>query len=454
MESKALEEDQLRHEADVAPPRAVPVGPRERERLVGVDVARGFALLGIFLVNIDYFALPLGASLQATAPAGELLDQGAWWLVRTLCLGKFYPLFSMLFGIGLVLQMASIEERGGRFVPLYLRRTLLLMALGLAHALLIWYGDILFIYSFCALVLLACSRFRARTLFILAGLLAAAALVLVIGMTALGLALGDDGSAAPEAVAISPPEAADASPFREWTRHLSEVQEGPADPWWMELETRAYRDGALLDIAGFRAVSFVGMLFFMLIGGGWHVLAMFLLGAALCRAGLLEATARARRRRLLVIALMAGLPLALLAAAVQVAVPGEVGLLAGGAINLLAGPLVALAYLLLWLVVTEAGLWQLLTRWLAAAGRMALSNYLAQSVVASALTQYWGLGLFGSLDAFERIALVLLVFALQVAASVWWLSRWRFGPLEWLWRSATYGRRQPMRRRAASPEAA
>jgi uncharacterized protein len=321
------------------------------------------------------------------------------------------------------------------------------MAIGLAHGLLIWYGDVLFIYSFCALLLLACSGLGARWLLVIAGFLLVASVLLTAGLGALGVAFAGSAGAAPAAVevAISSPEAAEPHPFLEWTRHVSAMQEGPMDSSWMELETRAYRDGGLLDVVGFGAVSFAGMLLFMLAGGGWHILAMFFLGAALCRLGLLEAPARPQRRRLLALALLVGLPLAIFAAALLVAIPGDAGPVASATVNLLAGPLVAIGYLLAWFEIVDGKLLQRLTRWLAATGRMALSNYLAQSVVAAALMRFWGLGLFGSLSPFERVALVLLLFPLQVAISVWWMSRYRFGPLEWLWRSATYARRQPWR---------
>ena len=428
--------------------------PREKGRIQAIDVARGFALLGIFLVNIDFFALPLGAVMEGGRPEGSFLDQACWWIVSTFGLGKFYPLFSLLFGIGLVLQRESIEAKGGRFVPIYLRRTLLLMAIGFVHGVFVWYGDILFIYSFAALVLLACSRLSVRWLFGISAALVVFSILFGGAVGSLGVVMSASGLPSAEvsaevAAAETPAEeAADdeqPGPFREWLELAPQMQEGPGDPRWMELETRAYQEGGFGDVLGFRVISFVGMLASMLFGGGWHVLAMFFLGAALCRYGIFEESRAALRRRLLWLALLGGAPLALVASVLRLT--GEWGVLAGTLINFVAGPPIALGYLLLWHALVEGGRARRLTGWLASTGRMALTNYLSQSILASAVMYYWGLGLFGTVGQFGRDTLVVSIFALQVAFSVFWMSRFRFGPLEWMWRSATYLRVQPLRRR-------
>lgn len=434
--------------SEVTSPRPA---PRERGRIEAIDVARGFALFGIFLVNIDFFARPLGAVMTGGHPEGGWLDVATWWFVATLCTGKFYPLFSMLFGIGLVLQRRSIESRGGRFVPIYLRRTFLLMAIGFVHGVFVWYGDILFIYSFAALVLLACSRLSARWLLgIGAGLV-----VFSIGLTgalgALGAAFSDMAPPAAESASAERTEEGSEEgealgPFRQWLELAPEMSQGPEDPRWMALETRAYQEGGYLDTMGFRVLAFVGMLVAMLFGGGWHVLAMFFVGAGLCRMGLFEASASGLRRRLLAIAWALGLPLAIVASVLKVAVAGDYGVTASALVNFVAGPLIAIGYLLGWIAVVETGALGKLTDWLAATGRMALSNYLAQSIVASAVMYYWGLGLFGTTTQFTRVLFVAVVFMIQIVSSALWMKRFRFGPMEWLWRSATYWRAQPMRR--------
>ncbi len=432
-------------------PRAV--APRESGRIEAVDVARGFALLGIFLVNIDYFALPLGAVMEGGKPEGGVLDQAAWWVVSTLCTGKFYPLFAMLFGIGLLLQRRSIESHGGPFVPIYLRRTLLLMAIGLVHGVFIWYGDILFIYSFAALVLLACSGLGARWLLGISAALIVVATVLTGATGALSQALAEMAPAgevsevsADEGAAESADQIEGLSPFRQWVEIAPQMSEGPADPRWMELESLAYREGGYLDTLAFRAISFFAMLISMLFGAGWHVLAMFFLGAGLFRAGLLEPEASGLRRRLLVLGFTVGLPLAIVSSLLKAGDFGGYGVIFSALVNYAAGPLLALGYLLAWVAVVEAGALRRLTSGLASTGRLALTNYLSQSLVASAVMYYWGLGLFGTVGQFSRDSIAVGVFVLQLLGSAFWMSRFRFGPVEWLWRSATYLQLQPWHR--------
>jgi len=126
-------------------PAIVPVQQAERVQIV--DILRGFALFGILFVNMTIFSRPFQSMLMAADAAAPWYDRAGEWLIHFLGEGKFYALFSMLFGLGLTLQMERIEARGGRFVPLYLRRLLVLLGIGLVHAFLIWRGDILIMYA-------------------------------------------------------------------------------------------------------------------------------------------------------------------------------------------------------------------------------------------------------------------------------------------------------------------
>ena len=159
-------------ETPVIGPPMEPV--RELERIHALDVLRGFAIFGIFMVNIAFFSMPfaelIDPSLLADASAGDQISHA---IVRSLFEYKFVSLFSMLFGIGLIVQMQRAEKRNRSFVGLYLRRIFILMALGLAHGLLLWYGDILFIYSIVALVAMWCRSLSSRVMLALcAGALA------------------------------------------------------------------------------------------------------------------------------------------------------------------------------------------------------------------------------------------------------------------------------------------
>ena len=137
----------------------------ERDRIGALDAVRGFALLGILFVNMRFFAMPVGFYEQwAPAENATTLDALAHWFIKIFCESKFYPLYSMLFGMGLVLQRASVLERGRAFTPLYLRRLSVLFLIGLVHAFCLWYGDILLIYSVAGLILLGFAGATARRL--------------------------------------------------------------------------------------------------------------------------------------------------------------------------------------------------------------------------------------------------------------------------------------------------
>lgn len=438
-------------QTDTPPPQPV----ADTERLVGMDIARGFALLGIFMVNIQAFAEPFGRFQIPGPEAGGALTSACYYLGRIFCEGKFYPLFSMLFGMGMMLQMSGVERRGGRFAPLYLRRLAILMVIGFLHATLLWYGDILFFYSICGLILFLCRKFQGRWL-LLAGV------VMIALSTFMGGALGALGAFGNQRAQMGAPitivdvqqevaaaEAnAPASPFLRWMEAYGnqEIQGGPEHPLYMQLETRAYRDGGFLDALGFRVVTWLAFLVFMLLGMGWHIAGMFFIGAALIKLGVFAPSGAAIRTRLLAIGLLVGLPGSILASVLPMMGDGLLFAAAPIMLTFLCGPLVSLAYLMIAVRVAGQATLRPLTAALAATGRMALTNYLMQTVIATSVFYWWGFAQFGQWTRPERCAFVLAVFIAQCLFSVLWMRLFRFGPMEWLWRSLTYLKREPMLR--------
>ncbi|REK00918.1 MAG: DUF418 domain-containing protein [Acidobacteria bacterium] len=427
------------------------------DRLTGIDAARGFALLGIFLVNIDFMALPLGV---ITAPAGgSVAEVVARSFVAIFCEGKFYPLFSLLFGAGLVLQMRSVERRGGRFVPLYLRRLAVLAAIGLTHALLLWYGDILLMYAAVGVVVLAAVRLLGARGLAIAGVAA----WLLAGLLLGGLSMfeppvpAEERASRDELLAEALAIELDESPLRSLVTMVEQASSQSTlvdEPQWMAAEIAAYRDGPYLQALGFRAMSFGFVFLVYLFGGALDILAMFLLGAALCRWGLFDAGGENAARgekwllRLVGLAMLVGLPGSAFSHLAPDVVGGYLGNLLQEMLRVYCGPFLSAGMLAGLVLLARSGLARALVDALAAAGRMALSNYLLQTLIGTFVTYHWGLGMFGRLGALDRIWLVVGVFVAQVLLSQWWLQRFRFGPMEWLWRSATYWRRQPMRRGA------
>lgn len=462
-------------------------------RLVAMDVARGLALLGIFFVNIQLFAMPFGTYMQQGPESDDALTTLCYYFVKIFCEGKFYTLFSMLFGMGLVLQMVSVTGRGGGFYGLYIRRLLWLGIMGLSHGLLLWYGDILFVYCLCGTVLMLCARARPKVLLGVGVGLVVFGAVAQTGLTALGLisqqqqqhevvaaeATPGEPDAPPptHAAAGEQPELpgadpvpADAEPAAPTTdeansdeprtpfiRFIESFQTNPGQqpdsPIWMQTETEAYRDGPFLQAFLFRGVSWLMMVIMFFFGFGWHVLGMFFIGAGLLKAGLLSPAGAAWQARLALLGLVVGLPAAAGSAVLHSSSSGSWGLMSLSVLLLmLSGPLVALMYLCTVAIIVRKGLLAPVTWVLANVGRMALTNYIMQTTVATFVFYHWGLAQFGSWSRPERCALVLAVFAAQCIISPLWLSVFRFGPLEWVWRSVTYLRPQPMLRTRAGGE--
>ena len=396
-------------------------GPRPTaERIVLLDAVRGLALFGILVVNAPLFFWPSQAIALSAIPAPTVLDEVANALVRFAFEGKFFTIFSLLFGIGVALQLG----RGHR-PSVVLRRLLLLALFGAFHVTLFWWGDILLHYAILGVALVLTRRWSPRRLVRVALALLAVPVVLQLGLATLG------------SLAATSPEGADA-----FAQALAESDAAFAAD--AETALRIYAGDDLVAAAALRwsdwGFATVGTLFsgMLLI-----VVAMFLLGAAAQRGGWLEASASELWCGLFV----RTLPLAVVANAVYAwgALSGalyDVGTwnaaLAASAF-VVGAPSGALA------IVTGAALAlrrsARLASALAAVGRLALSTYLAQSLVMTTLAHGYGLGLYGSVTHAQALGLAVALFALQVLVAQRYARRFGYGPADWLWRAGTYGRR-------------
>lgn len=400
-----------------------PVAPGERIALL--DVLRGFALLGIGLMNIEAFVGPLNAALTGLDPALAGADRWADALVYVLVQGKFYTLFSLLFGMGFAVMAERAGRAGRPFAAFYARRSLGLLAIGLAHALLVWSGDVLVSYALLALPLLALRPLPTRWLPLVAVLVYLCTPAMVMAYGALGSLMQAD-----------PASAAD------WRRTMAQI--GAQAAAAVEAQRAAYGSGSYAQALLQRAHDLGETLRGLMVNGP-TMLGMFLLGGWFVRAGAMQAPERFAR---LFAALRWGAwPLGLAAMLASFALepymdPGRLDLRLSGAFALssLAGLLMCLGYLG-WVV-----RWRQALAWLAPAGRMALSNYVLQSLLCTWIFYGYGLGWFERLPRAWQPPFALALFLLQVAASRWWLARFRFGPLEWGWRAFTYLRWPPLRR--------
>lgn len=416
--------------APIARPIMAPV--QQTERIQIVDVLRGFALFGILFVNMTVFSRPFQTILFPADPALPWYDRAAEWLIHFLGEGKFYSLFSLLFGLGLVLLMDRIEARGGRFAPFYLRRLFVLLLIGLAHAFLVWPGDILIMYALIGCLLLLFRKAKPRTLLIWAVIFIAIPLLL----NAAGGALVSLARAVPEGAA-------------QIEQVFAQVETGyRAD---LARALRVYAGGSFAEITAQRIYDYNSLALASFFGMGLNVLAMFLIGVYFGKRQILHdlAAHRPLLRKLLLWGLTVGLVANALYATLIMTVSRfdlSWSLQIAAAAQSAGAPLLSLAYLsAICLLALRPG-WANRLQMLAPVGQMALTNYLLQSIVCTLIFYGYGLGLFGKIGAAWGIPLTIVIYLLQIPFSHWWLKRFRYGPAEWCWRSLTYLKPQPLRR--------
>jgi uncharacterized protein len=369
---------------------------------------RGFSLLGILVVNIAFLASGYRMAGLAEPAFDTSLDWGVRWLVTLFLENKFYLLFSFLFGYSFTLQLDSAERQGRAFVPMFLRRLAGLFLLGLAHAVLLFPGDILTTYAAVGLALLVLRRIRPRTAVLLA---VALTVLLALGFVLLAL-LAMAGLDTTGTVTDGAAEAA-----------KSDTALGGV--FW-QIVGEHLRKLSLIIVA---RVLFQGP----------AVLAACLIGMAVGKLGVLRdlSAHTATLRRLQWTGYTVGLAGALFYT--LSAWNGTVHKFWGEAVDLVTAPLLAAAYAATFLRVLPYV--PRIARALAAPGRMALSNYLAQSLICALIFTGYGMALVDRVSPPLEMVLAAGIFVAQVLYSHRWLKSHRYGPVEWLLRFLTYWRR-------------
>jgi uncharacterized protein len=379
-----------------------------RQRIAAVDVLRGFALLGVVVVNTQAFAGPPPPPLAA--------DRVVAWLVAWLFTAMSYSLFSLLFGLGFTIQMERAEGRGQDFGAFFRRRCAVLFAIGVAHAVLLFEGDILTLYAVLGIVLLS---FRERS--------QAAVIRWAVALVAVAVGINLLGAVA---TLGSPPEQQGGGLL------------GPENP--------AYRTLSYLDDIPARIAPAVSQALGQLVLGFPNVFSMFLLGLYLGRRGVfgdVEGNVRVFRslRRW---GLLLGLPLNAVSATLTVLVAGTwpSALWLGEAVQAAGAPLLMLGYLgSVVLLLRSAGPVATVLGRLAPVGQISLTCYLSSSLLLNLAYYGFGLALYGRTGAAQNLAVSAVVYLLLVLGANLYAGHFRYGPVEWLWRSLSYGRRQPMR---------
>jgi uncharacterized protein len=395
-----------------------------QERIEILDVLRGLAVGGILIGNMQWFSgyrmMP-----EALAANSSFADHLTHFLVHFFIEGKFYSIFSFLFGFGFALQISRAEERGDRTAALFKRRLFWLLVIGLVHAYLLWAGDILSIYALMGFLLIL---FRRKTNGAL--LKWAFALMSIPILTYILLYILFVAFVPPEAVA-----GLDAARFDMWNDAVTKVPNSS----YLQIITDYNRH----YIVG----RYIGLILEMRLP---KILAMFLLGFYAYRRGFFQdlSSHQSFIRRVLVYGLVVGLigniAFAALAGAEAVIPPSPVGIV--GVVAYAFGvPALALAYIALVATLWQKAAWRHSLAFLAPVGRMALTNYLLQTVICLFIFYGFGFGQYGKVGAATATLIALAIFLFQILISALWLKYFAYGPMEWIWRQLTYRQRLNLR---------
>jgi uncharacterized protein len=419
------------------------------DRISSLDVIRGVALFGILLLNVIGFGLPFAYNDPTNFGGAEGLNLIAWQTNALLFEGTMRGLFSLLFGAGVILITRRGEARGDgiRVADIYFRRSLWLIVFGLAHAWLwLWPGDILYIYGIAALLLFSFRNVRPRTLIML-GVLALASVTAKDWVAYTGATAAHSNWQAAQSVL----DAGDV---------LDKKQQAAIDSWKEEVEDLHppkekidevidehhghYFENIAANAKGIVKRQSYGLYVYSL----WDALGMMFIGMALLKLGVLNAE-RSNGFYLALIALGYGIGVSVNYYEMKLLMDNNFDVLASAQSWLTydVGRLpVTLGHVGLVMMICKHGWMRWLTSRIAAVGRMALTSYVTHTVICVLIFTGVGFALFGELQRYELYYVVFGIWVFQLIVSPVWLKYYRFGPLEWVWRSLTYNKRQPLRR--------
>jgi uncharacterized protein len=440
------------HEVSPPPPAAAPVAEAERNRMI--DALRGVALLGILLMNIPGFAMP---DLSSEAYRNDPTSVNFWVnaVISVVFEGKMRAMFGMIFGAGVLLFVAKKGQAGKSVTWLFYRRMLWLVLFGLIHAhLILWVGDILYLYGLCGMVVYLFRNVNPK--------------YLALGVPLVAVLDFGAGTAIYQYVRTQRIEYVDARAAEATGVPLTDAQKQAVETWrgwetsFIPNREEAAKNTATMKsdyaaVAGrIRKLAFDLQTKLVLLEI-WDSLALMLLGVALYKWGFLTGgwSNRAYRRTML-IGYGLGIPLVIyrfchsylhnptleasLARMEQVPVEWT------GLIYPFQRILLVLAHFSALILLYKSGVFGRLFRCLEAVGQMAFTNYIMHSVVCTLLFFGYGLNYFGELEFYQLYFVVAAIWAVQLVVSPLWLRHFRFGPLEWLWRTLTYWKVQPFRR--------
>jgi uncharacterized protein len=397
-----------------------------KERIVSIDVLRGVAVLGILLMNIVSFSMVTSA-YQSPAVYGDLsgVDWITWLILHYVADTKFMSIFSILFGAGVCIFMERAQAKGHNAWKLQASRMSWLFVIGMLHAYLLWFGDILVAYAICGMLIAMMRHWKPAILFIVGFILMFA---VPIGFMV----------------------------FMYWTMQFWPEEEvlrmrdsGLLTSLEMQAEITAYT-GSWIDQLAHRAI-FAAMLQFLIFPFYlvWHCAGLMMIGMAAYKWNVLSASRSVRFYSMtMLVSAVIGFPL------ISIGVwykqqhewdPALVNFLDSNW-NLVGGVFVAIVWICFVMLICKLRLFTFARKALAATGQMALTNYLGQTIICTLLFYGHGFGWYSQFERVELLYVVVAIWAFQILFSLFWLTFFCFGPFEWLWRSATYLSWQPLKK--------
>ncbi|MCL0063178.1 DUF418 domain-containing protein [Peptococcaceae bacterium] len=395
---------------------------RPSERIVELDVLRGFALFGLLLINILLFSSPLFYWLQAgiKEPWDGAIDKIVFIIIHTFVWTKFFVLFTVLFGIGFYIFMERAHKKRKRPSLLFFRRLIILLIIGLVHAFFIWFGDILVLYAIVGLLLPIFYKRRPKTIIVCVIIL----LLLSLIPTLLGYLVW---SALPQ-------------DFR-----LEIMQEMIEESKLLAQNAMyAYSQGSFSDIMAQRITDVLIAYEMYLYYGLFYTLAMFLIGVYIAKKGILKDISGniSLIKKACVLSFIIGVLFSISKIFCFYAMsPLDIDIYyVLYTLSCIIGDTALGLFYASAIVLLMQKKWREKLLPLADVGRMALTNYIMQSVICTTIFYSYGLALYGKVGPAVCMIIAVAVFIVQLIFSRWWLKKWQYGPLEWVWRRLTYGK--------------
>jgi uncharacterized protein len=391
-------------------------------RLLNIDIIRGVALLGILLMNIQAFSMNFSAYGNPSS-FGDLTGVNfyVYYLSHLFADQKFMTIFSILFGVGIVLMAENIERKGGDPTKVHYKRMFILAIFGILHAYLLWFGDILFPYALAGMIAYTARKKSVKFLFITA--------FVSIGFSSLVMFL--------ISLVIPMMEPADLqSMMAVWAPTQEMIDKDilvNQASWFGQMEHRNFMASKMQTNVLFYLFRIVGL---MMVG-----MALFKLDFFGKRFSNKSLTISA------VAAIALGLFLIITGNNANFANEWPIdSMLSGVQYNYWGSILMAYSYMSLLIVFCRSSALMKLKGLLANVGKMALTNYLSHTLICGFIFYGWGLGFYGTFERSEMLLVVIGVWIFQLFISSFWMARFQFGPFEWLWRTMTYGKRQPLKK--------